>query len=132
MKRKRLKKLIALCMTSGMILMSTGTAMAAPTTSSWSVLYVKGAPATTANPQTTATVSYGSSYTANCKSFSGDSNAKVTVKSTSYSMSTVSIRGKGSRTFRVTGNTSKNAVTFKFVASGSTSCSASGIITANN
>ena len=127
------KKLVAaLCIAALAVGIFPANVLAA-SSDSWKVDYTKGAPSGSANPVDYAYVSYDSDgFYSYCSSITGSNDKRVSVTATNVggfkNGSTKYITSTGRSARWQTVNSTKGTVTFKFVASGATNCSARGTI----
>lgn len=125
--RKRIAAIAAAAVMG--VSMVSGTCMsanAASSSDSWSVYYAYGAPGNV-NPVAYCTIySYGGGYKSNCKSISGSNDRKVNVTASGINYNITSTGY--SAVHKHSSSYSKNTITFKFLASGSRTCSANGTI----
>ena len=137
MRFKKFKMCLVTGMMAVMMLTSTGSAFAAstyPDYASYSVNYLKGAPSTAANPVANVTVAYyANGYKANATTFKGSDDRLVKITSSSAGgMKTKYITVSNTKpTWKMNGSTN-GGVTFRLVASGAVSCTASGRVAINN
>ena len=126
------KKLVAaLCIAALAVGIFPANVLAA-SSASWKVDYTTGAPSGSANPVDQKAIKYSANgFYSNCSSITGSNNRRVTVTANTGGFkngSTKYITTTGRSAKWQTVNSTTGDVTFRFVASGSTNCSARGTI----